>query len=90
MIEISNISKSYNKGSVKAVDNLNLTVNRGEIFGFLGPNGAGKTTTIKMIVGLLNPDSGSISIKGFDNRKNPMKAKSVTGYVRTTLTFTTG
>jgi len=81
MIEIKNISKSYNRGNIKAVDNLNLTVQKGEIFGFLGPNGAGKTTTIKMIVGLLNPDSGSISIKGFDNRTNPMEAKGNIGYV---------
>ncbi len=81
MIEIKNLSKSYNKGNIKAVDNLNLTVQKGEIFGFLGPNGAGKTTTIKMIVGLLNPDSGSISIKGFDNRVSPLEAKSNIGYV---------
>lgn len=81
MIEIKNISKSYNKGSIKAVDNLNLNVNKGEIFGFLGPNGAGKTTTIKMIVGLLNPDSGNISINGFDNRQKPIDAKKHIGYV---------
>lgn len=81
MIAIRNISKSYNKGAVKAVDNLNLTVEKGEIFGFLGPNGAGKTTTIKMIVGLLNPDSGNISINGFDNHVSPMDAKRSIGYV---------
>ena len=62
MIEIKNLSKSYNKGAVKAVDDLNLTINNGEIFGFLGPNGAGKTTTIKMMVGLLKPDSGTVKI----------------------------
>ncbi|ABY93439.1 hypothetical protein JCM16816_09410 [Thermoanaerobacter brockii subsp. lactiethylicus] len=50
MIELNGVSKSYNKGKVKAVDNIDLIVNAGEIFGFLGPNGAGKTTTIKMIV----------------------------------------
>ena len=81
MIEIKNISKSYNRGNIKAVDNLNLNVQKGEIFGFLGPNGAGKTTTIKMIVGLLNPDSGSICIQGFDNRLKPIEAKSNIGYV---------
>lgn len=70
MLIIKDVSKSYNKGAVKAVDGLNLHVRNGEIFGFLGPNGAGKTTTIKMIVGLLNQDSGSITIKGFDNRKD--------------------
>lgn len=81
MIDISNLSKSYNKGQVKAVDGLNLKVNRGEIFGFLGPNGAGKTTTIKMIVGLLNPDTGSITIDGTDIAKEPIEAKRKMGYV---------
>lgn len=81
MINIENLSKSYNKGAVKAVDKLNLNVKEGEIFGFLGPNGAGKTTTIKMIVGLLNPDEGHISINGLDNRKDALKAKQSIGYV---------
>lgn len=81
MIEIRNISKSYNKGKIKAVDNLNLQVKPGEIFGFLGPNGAGKTTTIKMMVGLLNPDEGSVRIKGYDIRKQPLEAKRNMGYV---------
>jgi len=81
MIEIEGVSKSYNKGKVKAVDNLNLTIRSGEIFGFLGPNGAGKSTTIKMIVGLLKPDSGSIRIKGMDNRQKPLACKSITCYV---------
>jgi ABC-2 type transport system ATP-binding protein len=81
MIEITSVSKSYNKGAVKAVDNLNLQVKPGEIFGFLGPNGAGKTTTIKMIVGLLTPDAGSIKVKGFDNRKQTLEAKKNIGYV---------
>ncbi|NTV88922.1 MAG: ABC transporter ATP-binding protein [Clostridiales bacterium] len=81
MIKVENVSKSYNKGAVKAVDGLNLEVMPGEIFGFLGPNGAGKTTTIKMIVGLLNPDSGSISIKGFDNANETLEAKRSIGYV---------
>ena len=81
MIEIKHLSKSYNKGSVKAVDDLNLNVRPGEIFGFLGPNGAGKTTTIKMMVGLLNPDSGTIRLAGFDTAENPLEAKRQTGYV---------
>ncbi|HOQ36868.1 MAG TPA: ABC transporter ATP-binding protein [Acetivibrio sp.] len=81
MLIIKDVSKSYNKGAVKAVDGLNLHVRNGEIFGFLGPNGAGKTTTIKMIVGLLNQDSGSITIKGFDNRKQSLEAKKRIGYV---------
>jgi len=81
LINIAGVSKSYNKGSVKAVDNLNLHIGPGEIFGFLGPNGAGKTTTIKMMVGLLNPDCGRISIKGFDIAENPLEAKRQLGYV---------
>ncbi|MBN1568125.1 MAG: ABC transporter ATP-binding protein [Acidobacteria bacterium] len=81
MIELFNVSKSYNRGKVKAVDDLTLTVKPGEIFGFLGPNGAGKTTTIKMIVGLLRPDSGRIAVEGFDVSTSPLKAKQVTAYV---------
>lgn len=81
MIKLENLSKSYKKGSVKAVDDLNLEVRPGEIFGFLGPNGAGKTTTIKMIVGLLNPDSGKIIINGYDNQADPIKSKLNIGYV---------
>jgi len=81
MIEIDHISKSYNKGAVRAVDDLTLTVPSGEIFGFLGPNGAGKTTTIKMIVGILKPDSGTIRIAGLDNRAEALRCKAMTAYV---------
>jgi ABC-2 type transport system ATP-binding protein len=81
MIELTNVSKSYNKGKVRAVDDLTLTVNPGEIFGFLGPNGAGKTTTIKMIVGLLRPDAGRVVVEGHDVEKEPLAAKQVTTYV---------
>lgn len=70
MIELMDVTKSYN-GTVKAVDNLTLTVRGGEIFGFLGPNGAGKTTTIKMITGIIQPDKGTIRINGrtYPNRR---------------------
>lgn len=81
MIEIANLSKSYNKGSVKAVDDLTLTVNNGEIFGFLGPNGAGKTTTIKMMVGLLKPDSGNVTINGNSITENPLAVKKSFSFV---------
>jgi ABC-2 type transport system ATP-binding protein len=81
MIELSHVSKSYNKGQIKAVDDLSLTVRPGEIFGFLGPNGAGKTTTIKLIVGLLRPDAGTILVEGIDNQKDPVACKTVTTYV---------
>lgn len=80
MIRIENVTKTYN-GTVRAVDNLNLTVNNGEIVGFIGPNGAGKTTTLKMMTGILKPDSGSIFINDFDMQTEPLKAKQVIGYI---------
>jgi ABC-2 type transport system ATP-binding protein len=81
MIEINGVSKSYGGGTKKAVDNLSLTVKPGEIFGFLGPNGAGKTTTLKMIVGLLRPDSGSVRINGYDITTQPLEAKRQMAFV---------
>ncbi len=81
MIELDHVSKSYNKGAVRAVDDLSLTVRSGEIFGFLGPNGAGKTTTIKMIVGILEPDAGTIQIEGLDSRAEALQCKAMTAYV---------
>jgi ABC-2 type transport system ATP-binding protein len=81
MIEISGVSKSYNRGQVKAVDDVSLTINNGEIFGFLGPNGAGKTTLLKMITGILNPDQGTIKINGHDIASEPLAAKMEFGFV---------
>jgi len=81
MITIQNVSKTYGKNKVKALDNINLEVRDGEIFGFLGPNGAGKTTTIKLITGILNMDEGSILVNGIDVKKNPIEAKKQIGYV---------
>lgn len=80
MIELMEVTKVY-KGGVKAVDNLNLSVNSGELFGFIGPNGAGKTTTIKMMVGLLEPTSGSVKIDGYDVKTNPLDVKKRIAYV---------
>lgn len=80
MIEIQNVSKRYAKGNL-AVNNVSFTVPDGEIFGFLGPNGAGKTTTIKMIVGLLQQNQGTILVNGTDTLKDPMKVKSQLAYV---------
>ena len=80
MIKIENITKTYNN-TVRAVDNLNLTVENGEIVGFIGPNGAGKTTTLKMLTGILKPDSGSIFINNYDMQKEPLAAKQVIGYI---------
>ncbi len=80
MININNITKSYN-GSYYAVNNLNLEIQDGKIYGLLGPNGAGKTTTIKMITGIISPTKGTIEINGIDINKDPIKAKEQFGYV---------
>lgn len=80
MIEIKNVSKSYKKGK-KVIDNINLEIKDGEIFGFLGPNGAGKTTTIKMITGILDIDEGDIFIDGNSIKTNPIEAKKRFGLV---------
>lgn len=80
MIEIKNVAKSYIKDK-KTIDNLNLEIKDGEIFGFLGPNGAGKTTTIKMITGILQIDEGEILIDGTSISKDPVEAKKKFGFV---------
>jgi len=79
MIEIENIVKKF--GSFTAVDHVDLTIQKGQFFGFLGPNGAGKTTTIKMLTGLYEPTSGTCRINGHDVRKEPVAAKRCFGYV---------
>lgn len=81
MISLNNISKTYARGGVRAVDNVSLNVRRGEIFGFLGPNGAGKSTTIKMITGILMPTEGTIFIDGISLAESPEECKSKIGYV---------
>lgn len=68
VLKLQNIYKSFGKRMV--VENISFSVNAGQIFGFLGPNGAGKTTTIKMILGLLAPDAGTIEVAGFDVQKD--------------------
>lgn len=79
MIILEGVSKSFDgKWAVKGLD---LCVNKGEVFGLLGPNAAGKTTTIKMMVGLLRPTEGRVIIDGYDIVKEPIKAKSILGYV---------
>ena len=79
MIELAKVSKCY--GDRPAVHELDLSIPRGEVFAFLGPNGAGKTTTIKMMVGLLLPSAGTVTLDGFDIAKQPREAKSLLGYV---------
>lgn len=81
MIEISGISKTYAKGKVKALDDISIDIKNGEIFGFLGPNGAGKTTTIKVMTGILKPDSGHVKIDGIDIDEKPVEAKKNIGFV---------
>ncbi len=76
---IQNLKKRFS--NVWAVKNLNLELNPGEIFVLLGPNGAGKTTTLKLIAGLLHPTDGEIYIKDIDVKKEPIKAKSLIGYI---------
>lgn len=73
MITFENVTKKYDKKI--ALDNLNLTINSGEIFGLIGHNGAGKSTTIKSLVGVIKPEEGTIKIDGVDVRENPMEAK---------------
>jgi len=80
MISIKNVSKSYNKKN-KIIENINLEIKDGEIFGFLGPNGAGKTTTIKMITGILDIDEGDILINNNSIKTNSLEAKKCFGYV---------
>lgn len=79
MLELRDARKQY--GRFVAVKGLNLSVHRGEIFGFLGPNGAGKTTTIRMVAGVLRPTSGQVLVGGDDLLKDPEKAKSRVGYI---------
>jgi len=79
VISIENITKQY--GKFTAVDQINLHIKKGEIFGFLGPNGAGKTTTLKMMTGLLKINTGRISIGGFDIAKAPLEVKKLIGYI---------
>jgi ABC-2 type transport system ATP-binding protein len=78
-VEVTRLHKSF--GSKVAVNDISFEVRCGEIFGYLGPNGAGKSTTLKMISGLLSPDSGSITIGGFDLKQEPLQAKRQIGFV---------
>ncbi len=78
-ITVNNLVKRY--GSNIAVDNVNLNIKKGEIFGLLGPNGAGKSTTIKMIMGLLKPNTGEILVDNIDVQRDNLKAKQILGLV---------
>jgi ABC-2 type transport system ATP-binding protein len=79
VIELVNLHKSF--GEFTAVKSLNISVPKGELYGFLGPNGAGKTTTVKMITGLLKPSGGTVKVGPHDVNESPEKAKRITGYI---------
>jgi ABC-2 type transport system ATP-binding protein len=79
VIDLRQLSKRY--GTFTAVDGIDLSVPRGELFGFLGPNGAGKTTTLRMIAGILRPSSGRITIGGIDLLARPNEAKQMMGFI---------
>ena len=78
-VELKNVSKRYNE--IVAVNNLNLSIKTGEIFGLLGPNGSGKSTTLKMLMGLVQPNTGSVNVLGLDVQKQPVEVKQLVGYV---------
>jgi ABC-2 type transport system ATP-binding protein len=79
IIELENLSKCY--GDFKAVDALNLTIEKGEVFGLLGPNGAGKSTTILMMLGLTEPSGGRVKVCGLDATRQPVEVKRKVGYL---------
>src|SRR5579862_497737 len=79
VVDVKNLNKSFN-GKPAVVD-VSLNIKRGEIFGFLGPNGSGKTTTIRMLCGLMTPDSGSGQCFGYDILRDSYQIKLLVGYV---------
>ena len=93
MIQLTDLCKGFTvkdrktraRKRIEAVRNLSLTVEPGEIYGLLGPNGAGKSTTLRLIAGLMRPDSGSIAICGVDTQRQPELARSLVGYLSTDL-----
>ena len=85
IIQLKSLTKCY--GSQRAVEDLNLDIHKGEIFGLLGPNGAGKTTTILMMLGLTDPTNGSAFVCGFNATRNPISVKKKVGYMPDSLGF---
>ncbi len=77
-LELQNVVKRYNE--ITAVNNLSLSVGQGEIFGLLGPNGSGKSTLRKMLLGLMQPDEGSVHVLGLDVRTDSVAVKKLVGY----------
>ena len=81
MLEIKNISKTYRKSNVKAIDNVSLEIEEGDIYGFIGPNGSGKSTTINCITGIHKFDEGEILLDGISVKDNPLACKQKVAYV---------
>lgn len=81
MLEIKNLSKTYAKSQKKAVEDINLTIEDGDIYGFIGPNGAGKSTTIKCVVGIHSFEEGEITLDGVSVKREPLKFKKMVSYV---------
>ena len=81
MLSIKNISKTYRKSNVKAIDNISLDIREGDVFGFIGPNGSGKSTTIKCITGIHSYDEGEIIFNGVSIKDNPNVCKKDMAYV---------
>ena len=79
IIELHELTKKY--GKFTAVDHINLSVQKGEIFGILGPNGAGKSTTILMMLGLTDPTSGTVQVCGINSTRNPIQVREKVGYL---------
>ena len=79
MIEVSSISKSY--GKIKAVSDVSFSIEKGDIIGFIGRNGAGKSTTMGIMTGCIVPDFGTVTVNGYDISQNPLKAKSLIGFL---------
>jgi len=78
-LKLAGVTKRY--GDIVAVDYLDLEVRQGEVFGLLGPNGSGKSTTLKMVLGLVRPDSGSVDVFGMNVQEHPVEVKRMVGYV---------
>lgn len=81
IVHISNLYKKYQKADFFSVNDLSLSINKGEIFGLLGPNGAGKTTLISLLCGLFEPTAGTFTIGGFDYKKNALQIRKMIGIV---------
>jgi len=79
LVRIEQLTKRF--GSTLAVDNLNLTISKGEFFTIIGPNGAGKTTTLKLVAGLLRPTAGMVYVNGYDMAVKAMEAKKIISFI---------